>query len=206
MTLRAIALSVSEGPATLVREGGLGRCSFCGGRLGSERGAPTQDAGNATAQCALCLLVRHLDRPRIDDEAELVWLPEISQPAVNITMREIHLRLRALGESLDAATPPQRDTPERRQLYHARATLREPAGAAAARLGSVRPSELGRALLRLSPGAYARRSKLLGGLRLLPAGHFFDGGRDIYPAIVDGWSGVAASPLHRREFPERPGA
>ena len=205
MTLRALVLSVSEGPATFVCEGGLGNCSFCGGRLGSERGAPTQDAGNATAQCALCLLVRHLDRPRIDDEAELVWLPEMSQPAVNITMREIHIRLRALGESLDAATPPQRDTPERRRLHHARAALRERTGAAAARLGKIRPTELGRALLRLSPGAYARRSKLLGGLRLLPAGHFFDGGRDIYPAIVDGWSGVAASPLHRREFPERAG-
>jgi len=206
VTLRALVLSVSEGPATFVCEGGLGSCSFCGGRLGSERGAPTQDAGNATAQCALCLLVRHLDRPRIDDEAELVWLPEMSQPAVNITMREIHLRLRALGESLDAATPPQRDTPERRQLYHARATLRERTGAAAARLGSVRPSELGRALLRLSPGAYARRSKLLGGLRLLPTGHLFDGGRDIYPAIVDGWSDVAASPLPCRDLSERPGA
>jgi len=206
VTLRALVLSVSEGPATFVCEGGLGGCSFCGGRLGSERGAPTQDAGNTTAQCALCLLVRHLDRPRIDDEAELAWLPEMSQPAVNITMREIHTRLRALGESLDAATPPQRDTPERRRLYHARAALRERTGAAAVRLGSVRPSELGRALLRLSPGAYARRSKLLGGLRLLPAGHFFDGGHDIYPAIVDRWSCVARSPLLRPESPERAGA
>jgi len=150
--------------------------------------------------------VRHLDRPRIDDEAELVWFPEMSQPAVNITMREIHLRLWALGESLDAATPPQRDTPERRRLYHARAALRERAGAAAARLGSGRPSELGRALLRLSPSAYARRGKLLGGLRLLPAGHFFDGERDIYPSIVDGWSGVAGSPLHRPEGAARAGA
>ena len=206
MTLRALVLSVSEGAAAPVREGGYGRCSFCGGRLGSQRGAPTPDAGSTTAECALCLLVRHLDRPRIDDEAELVWLPEMSQPAVNITMREIHLRLRALGESLDAATPPQRDTPERRRLYHARAALRERAGAAAARLGSGRPSELGRALLRLSPGAYARRGKLLGGLRLLPAGHFFDGERDIYPAIVDGWSGVAGSPLHRPEVAARAGA
>ena len=136
MTLRALLLSVSEGAAAPVREGGYGRCSFCGGRLGSQGGTPTPDAGNAAAECALCLLVRHLDRPRIDDEAELVWLPEMSQPAVNITMREIHLRLRALGESLDAATPPQRDTPERRRLYHARAALRERTGAAAARLGS----------------------------------------------------------------------
>lgn len=206
MTLRALVLSVSEGAAPHAREGGGGSCSFCGGRLGSQHGAPTQDAGDSAAQCALCLLVRHLDRPRIDDEAELVWLPEMSQPAVNITMREIHIRLRGLGESLDAATPPQRDTPERRQLYHARAALRERIGAAVARLGSGLPSELGRALLRLSPAAYARRSKLLGGLRLLPAGHFFDGERDIYPAIVDGWSGVAASPLPRRELPERTGA
>jgi hypothetical protein len=125
---------------------------------------------------------------------------------VNITMREIHHRLRALGESLDAATPPQRDTPERRRLYHARAALRERTGAAVARVGSFRPSELGGALLRLSPGAYTRRGKLLGGLRLLPAGHFFDGERDIYPAIVDGWSCVAGFPLHRPDVAARAGA
>jgi intracellular multiplication protein IcmJ len=206
VTLRALVLSVSEGAAASVREGGYGRCSFCGGQLGPELGAPTSDTGNAAAQCALCVIVRHLDRPRIDDEAELVWLPEMSQPAMNITMREIHLRLRALGESLDAATPPQRDTPERRRLYHARAALRERAGAAVARLGSGLPSELGRALLRLSPSAYARRGKLLGGLRLLPAGHFFDGERDIYPAIVDGWSDIAASALHRPRAVARAGA
>ena len=206
MTLRALVLSVSESAAAPVCEWGNGRCSFCGGRLGSQGGPPTQDAGNTATECALCLLVRHLDRARIDDEAELVWLPEMSQPAVNITMREIHHRLRALGESLDAATPPQRDTPERRRLYHARAALRERTGAAVARVGSFRPSELGRALLRLSPGAYTRRGKLLGGLRLLPAGHFFDGEHDIYPAIVDGWSCVAGSPLHRPDVAARAGA
>lgn len=199
MTLRTLVLSVGNDAATLVHANARGRCSFCGGRLGSQSGAPTSHAGSTTAACALCLLVRHLDRPRIDDEAELAWLPEMSQPAVNITVREIHLRLRALGESLDAATPPQRDTPERRRLYHARAALRERTGAAATRLDSGLPSELGRALLRLSPSAYARRGNLLGGLRLLPAGHFFDGERDIYPAIVDGWSCVAGSPLHRPE-------
>ena len=69
--------------------------------LGRSAASPTP-ADAARRSCALCLLVRHLERPRIDDEADLVWLPEMSQPALNITMREIHLRLRALGESLDA--------------------------------------------------------------------------------------------------------
>lgn len=206
MTLRALILSVGEGDAAPVPADARGHCSFCGCELSSQRGTTTPNTGSATDECALCVLVRHLDRPRIDDEAELVWLPEISQPAVNITMREIHLGLRALGESLDADTPPQRDTPERRWLYHAGASLRQRAGAAAARLGSGRPSELGRALLRLSPSAYTRRGKLLGGLRLLPAGHFFDGERDIYPTIVDGWSEVARSVLHRREVAARAGA
>ena len=197
MTLCPLILSVSEDGAAPVHADARGRCLFCGARLGSQRRAPTPDTGATTAECALCLLVRQLDRPRIDDEAELVWLPEMSQPAVNVTMREIHLRLRALGESLDAGTPPRRGTPERRRLYHARASLRQRAGAAAARLGSGWPSELGRALLRLSPTAYARRGKLLGGLRLLPAGHFFDGECDIYPAIVDDWSCAARFLLTR---------
>ena len=42
-------------------------------------------------------------------------------------------------------------------------------------------------MLRLSDAAYRQRFKLLGGLRLLSSGRFFEGDRDIYPEIVDRW-------------------
>jgi hypothetical protein len=55
------------------------------------------------------------------------------------------------------------------------------------RVGTSSAHELGFALLELSPAAYARRAALLGGLRLMPLGRFFDGDRDVYPEIVDSW-------------------
>jgi hypothetical protein len=142
----------------------------------------------------LCYLCRHLERPRIDEEAALVWLPEMSQPALNVTMREIHLQLRTLGEDLYDAGRLRVDTPERLRLYYARSALSARAAAAASRLGTDKPSELAGALCRLSAGAYANRAKLLDGVRLLPLGRFYAGNKDVYPEIVDSWRGISKPP------------
>ena len=185
-------------------------CSFCGMDSGrwspSAAAAPVNDEpgrGDDVAACALCFLCRHLERPFIDQEAVLVWLPEISQAALNVTVREIHIELRELGEELYDSGRLHRDTPERARLYHARFALGARGPAAANRLGTDRPSELASAFYRLSPAAYAHRAKLLDGVRLLPLGRFYDGGCDVYPAIVDSWRGprkrrrprVPASPV-----------
>lgn len=173
-------------------------CAFCGIRSGKWQrpchldADPENDTSvNRVAACPLCALVRHLERPRIDEEAALVWLPEMSQPAVNTLLREIHIQLRALGEGLHAAACFRLDTRERRTLYHARAALAARAGDAASRLGTGAPSELGSALLRLSPAGQARSGALLGGLRLLPLGRLYEAGEDVYPAIVDAWLALA---------------
>ena len=168
------------------------RCPFCGmwsgwQELATAPGRAREDA----AACALCFLCRHLERPRIDEEAALVWLPEMSQPAVNVTMREIHVQLRALGEDLYDAGRLRLNTPERLRLYYARSALCARSVAAASRLGTDRPSELAGALCRLSPTAYANRAKLLGGVRLLPLGRFYAGNKDVYPEIVDSWCEIA---------------
>lgn len=63
-------------------------------------------------------------------------------------------------------------------------TLKERADAAFARLGTTSPRDLGAAFLGLPPKSYARRDKLLGGLRLLPLGRLLRGGRDGYPALL----------------------
>jgi intracellular multiplication protein IcmJ len=190
-------------------------CSFCG--MGSGCWLPSAAAtpvngesrsgesgrGDDVTACALCFLCRHLERPFIDQEAVLAWLPEISQAALNVTMREIHIELFGLGEELYDSGRLHRDTPERAMLYHARSALGARGPAAANRLGTDRPSELASAFYRLSPAAYAHRAKLLDGVRLLPLGRFYDGGCDVYPAIVDSWRGprkrrrprVPASPV-----------
>jgi hypothetical protein len=139
----------------------------------------------------LCYLCHHLERPRIDEETVLVWLPEMSQPALNVTMREIHMQLRTLGEDLHETGRLRLDTPERLRLYYARSALGARAAAAASRLGTDKPSELADALCRLSPAAHANRAKFLDGVRLLPLGRFYAGNKDVYPEIVDSWREIA---------------
>jgi hypothetical protein len=156
--------------------------------------APARTGHDSAAASVLCYLCRHLERPRIDEEAALVWLPEMSQPAINVTMREIHMQLRALGEDLHEAGRRHLDTPERLRLYCGRSAFSARAAAAASRLGTDKPSELAGALFRLSPGAYANRAKLLDGVRLLPLGCFYAGNKDVYPEIVDTWHEISKPP------------
>ena len=170
-------------------------CVFCGagsgpwqlavGPLNDEAVRP--DHSPPDSACPLCHLVGHLERPRIDEEAMLVWLPEISQPALNNIVREIHMQLHALGDPLEHGAAPRHDTPERYPLHHARTALADRAGGAAERLGTALPSDLAAALNRLSQAARRHQDALLGGLRLLPLGRFFERSKDVYPDIVGGW-------------------
>jgi hypothetical protein len=153
--------------------------------------APGRSTHDWGAACVHCFLCRHLERPRIDEEAVLVWLPEMSQPALNVTIREIHMQLRALAEDLHDTGPLCLDAPEQSRLYSVRSAFGARAAAAASRLGTDKPSDLAGALCRLSPGAYANRSKLLYAVRLLPLGRFYAGNKDVYPEIVDGWREIA---------------
>jgi len=195
MQLQALPLSVARtvppglhGAAVAASGNALANasCAFCGALSGSWQQAVVRADTMPLAACPLCVLACQLDRPRIDEEAALVWLPEMSQQALNTLVRHMHMQLRALGEDLQAARF-RLDTPDRRTLYHARAALTARADAAVARLGSDRVSDLGAALLRLSPSAYARRDILLDGLRLLPTGRFFKDDEDLYPHILDTW-------------------
>jgi|HubBroStandDraft_2_1064218.scaffolds.fasta_scaffold245311_2 intracellular multiplication protein IcmJ len=200
--LRPLVLSANFGDEATGPPGAAGetlnnsnepRCAFCGMRSGCWQRfvAPARRSHDCVAACVLCYLCRHLERPRIDEEAALVWLTEMSQPALNVAMREIHLQLRALGEDLYDAGRLRLDTPERLRLYYARSALSARAQAAASRLGTDKPSELAGALCRLSPGAYANRAKLLDGVRLLPLGRFYAGNKDVYPEIVDSWREIS---------------
>jgi hypothetical protein len=166
---------------------------FCGIRSGSWQTTSHLDGGALAAApaCPLCTLARRLDRPRIDEEALLIWLPQMSQQAVNTIIREIHIKLRDAGEPLGDDDALRLVTPARNELCSARAELAARAAGAASRLGTDAPSELGSALCQLSPSVYMRRSALLGGLRLLPRGRLFEADRDVYPEIVDTWIALA---------------
>ena len=154
-------------------------CAYCGDSLGPH--------AEAERCCAVCTLVRHLERPRIDEEAHLIWLPEMSQAALICLLREMHCRIRDAGESFDGEAGPAVVSPERRALHYARLALASRSKMANEHLGTSRPSELACVLTHLSRAAYDRRHHLLGGLRLLPSGRLFVGAEDVYPAIVDSW-------------------
>jgi intracellular multiplication protein IcmJ len=153
-------------------------CAYCGGALGLHAEGPS---------CVACTLVRRLDRPRIDEEACIVWLPEMTQAALVCLVREMHCQMRATGDGFDAQGAAVVLTPERRALYHARTALFESARLATEYVGTNRPSELAQLLTRISRTAYQHRQELLGGVRVVPCGRFFVGAADVYPDVVDSW-------------------
>ena len=174
-----LAVSVQrDGSVTSQKPPAADICAYCGSQAGLH-----SDDGS----CAACLLVRHLERPRIDDELCLTWLPELSQATLICLVREMHTLLRAAGEPFDAGIAPVIPTPERVALQHAHRAVVARAAVAAELLGTSRPSELAQALSRMSAASYDQRHKLLGGVRVLPVGRFFVGSDDAYPAIVDSW-------------------
>ena len=191
MALQAITLSIDPALTYDPAEpsNSVAACTFCGAAAGrwAGRGYLPPGPHSFAPACPLCSLPQHLERPRIDEEATLVWLPEISQPALNATMREIHVCLQALGEDVHAEAVFRKRETALTNLYYARAILADRREAAEARVGTASPRELGLALLELSSVAYSRRGELLDGLRLLPLGRFFEDDRDVYPEIVGFW-------------------
>jgi len=167
-------------------------CRFCG-LLAADwqepfhlNGDHADDApDNIAASCVLCHLSQHLDRPSIAQEAMLVWLPEMSQAALNVLACRIHLILHRHDEPPHMERRPQTDTPALRGAWSALTALQARTAAATTRLGTASPRDLGAALLHLSPTAYVRRAELLAGVRLLPRGRYFRGGEDIYPQLLD---------------------
>ena len=177
----ALRISVSRGTEAPLQavQAADATCSFCGQSVGIHAGQPRC--------CALCTLVQHLERPRIDDELSLVWLPEMSQAAIICLAREMHVRLRSHGESVSELSFPAAVTPERSALYFARAALLGRRDVAAEHTGTSQLSDLAHVLARMDAAAYERRHRLLAGLRALPTGRFFVGSEDVYPEIIDSW-------------------
>ena len=194
---KALQIDVGSGASTHGVLDATRRCAFC-----ARPGAfPGHDASHAI--CPLCCLARGLGRPRIDEEARLIWLPEAAQNVINVLCREIHVELYRLLEPLCDDAVPRLNSEASARLYYARVALAAREDAAASRLGSSRPSELAEALRQLPASIRARQSDLLAGLRVLPRGRFFAGDEDIYPNIVRAWSNgstVEPSPRHIEVF------
>ena len=162
-----------------------GSCQFCGLSAAGWQERPVED----DASCALCHLSLHLERPTIDREAVLIWLPEMAQGALNILLRNLQLVCHAAGvpsrSTGGAAVPIPENAHHARIAFEALLARREAAGT---RLGTTSPRELGTVLLGLSRLEYETRSELLAGTRLLGLGALFDQGGDIYPSLLTTWA------------------
>jgi intracellular multiplication protein IcmJ len=188
MTLRSLSLSPGKpgAPSCEVPDPKAeAMCCYCGCDIGKR---VNSFSGVEAPACVLCALVQTLVRPRIDEEACIVWVPELSQPAMNVIIRRLHLTLRAHKERVETDAKPTKAVGIIPSLYHVGQALLDRRREAAARLGTSSPSELADALLRLTAESYSNRDRLLGGARLLSLGKLFDGTSDIYPEIVDSWA------------------
>jgi len=189
MRLAPLTLSVCENGAP----GGAHRssCPFCGVRLAEGREPFLCVDGSEELSCVPCSLVRHLERETIAEEAVLIWLPDLSQAALNAVANLVHRRLAAAGALYLAASPfaltwrgaanPALEAIRAIEMRRAEAETR---------FGTCSPRVLGEALMRARPNLYADRARRLGGLRLWSRGKFFVNGEDVYPRLIAG--GVAA--------------
>lgn len=151
------------------------------------------DPVNLVAACPLCHLPQHLNRPHIAQELTLIWLPELPQAVITLLVREIHVACFAAGINPAALEQPSLRLPAAltasHHAYHAMSDRRT---AVVARLGTASPRHLGAAMLELPLDAQRTLPTRLAGLRFLPRGRLFAGGRDIYPDILTDWANGAA--------------
>ena len=197
LVLSASSLARSPGADKGERAAGALFCHFCTLDAGpspetlvvAEAGA---QPGSVTA-CPLCALSHQLGEDTIDQDAVLIWLPEMTQGVLNLLVRHIHMVCAAHGDShrLADVTRPAASTRVRaaRLSYLA---LHDRSAAAASRLGTTSPALLGDALLQLTPADYERRHALLAGARLLSAGRLSRGGEDSYPGLLHSWTADTA--------------
>ena len=183
MRLAPLVLSVRESG----RKAGCAQssCPFCGVRFTEGQEPFLCPDGSADFSCAPCHLVRHLERDTIAEEAVLIWLPEMTQAALNALAHGAHKRLARDG-ALHRAASPFDLAPDHvpKGAIEAIRALEARSFEAEARLGASSPRVLGAALMRMRPRVYQDRARLLGGLRLLSRGRFFVDGEDIYPRLI----------------------
>jgi len=170
-------------------------CPFCGVEL---RGWVQQVwyDGEIVPACMLCALCHGLDRPRAGEEITPIWLPEMTQRALIAVTRRLHLLRVAHGQAPVTSTVPPQGVLILSQAWGLHLALARRGSLATARLGTVDLAELAEALDD-ARRAGAEIPALLGGLRLLPLGRFFDEqGVDIYPHALAAYltpaKGIAA--------------
>ena len=197
--LEATKPAGEQASLALARDGHA--CRFCGLACGPwaevfhRNGDHADDRlDNLATACPACHACQHLGRDGSDQEYLVVWLPHMTQAALNHLVRGIHHVLLDHGEA-PRITPPT--SPNTFALHSACAAYRELAACASvtqASLGTASPRLVGEALLGLPPSAASRAASLVDGLRLLSRGRLLRDGVDVYPACLESWAPPQRNP------------
>ncbi len=191
----AASLAGGQASLALARDGHV--CRFCGLASGPwaevfhRNGDHADDSlDNLAAACPACHACQHLGRDGGDQEYLVVWLPHLTQAALNHLVRGIHHVFADHGEVAHMAAPPSQDTFVLRSAYAAYRALAACSSIAQASLGTSSPRLLGEALLSLPPSAASHATALVDGLRLLSRGRLFRNGVDVYPDCLECWASL----------------
>ena len=161
-------------------------CRFCGFQAEHWMEPSDDGSGHCIPACIHCHLCRHLDRPTIETEASLIWMPEVSQAALIAIVRRLHVICTRHDASPAMDTIPRSRAPALLQAWGLHTAFLRRVSLAERRLGSASIADLCAAFAGMSDVTAPARASLLGGLRLLPRGRFFRDGNDVYPALLAG--------------------
>lgn len=147
---------------------------------------------NLVTACPFCHMVQHIGLAGRNEEAVLVWLPEIAQDDLHHLVRTALVAQR----QSDIIKSDPRANPATLRLFRESADVARSVLAAfrsreieaEARLGSSDPLEIGNAMLLLPDREYARRAEFLSGIRLLPLGKRFQEREDVMVKHIDSWT------------------
>ena len=143
---------------------------------------------NLAASCLLCHCVQHIGASTANQDMDVIWLPAIEQTVLNVIVRTIHLLLYKHATPTTLATRYMPEEHEPKAAWRAYAALSARTRDVVQLIDTHHPRDLASALRALPPAQYAKRAKLLGGLRLLHRGQHWRGGRDRYPDQLAVWA------------------
>ena len=174
-------------------------CQFCGLPAGDWQDVFHLDddhdnwsPSNLAAACPLCHAVQHIGSPTANQDMHVIWLPEAEQAPLNVLVRGIHILMHSQGVPATLTARHMPGDPALETAWRAYAALDSRRDSANRIIDSHSPLDLADALAAMSPRDYARRAKLLGGLRLLHRGQMLRHGRDLYPAQLALWAARTA--------------
>jgi intracellular multiplication protein IcmJ len=151
---------------------------------------------NLITACQFCHMCQHIGLAGTNEEAVLIWCPEIPQATLHHIIRSCLVAERSaetIGTQGRAAR--QADTQKIAKEFAdgaraIRGKLRSRTAAAERYIGTSDPSELANVMLLVPDEVYDRRAEHLYGIRLLPLGVRKQGNDNKMPDIIDTWTEV----------------